>query len=81
MSPVHRSLFTNIRAECEQEGVNRSEKTLKTKQKRETARKRASIKMADTPVGKNQSAVHIESSGYDKSSPRRLRAKYTHRTS
>ena len=53
LSLVHRFLFTNIWAECEQEGVNRSEKTLKTKQKRETARKRASIKMADTPVRKN----------------------------
>ena len=52
-------LFTKILAKCEQEGVNRSEKTLKTKQKRETARKRASVKMADTPVGKNQSSVHI----------------------
>ncbi|MCI7738039.1 MAG: hypothetical protein MSR29_01445, partial [Lachnospiraceae bacterium] len=70
-----------IQARCEQEGVNRSEKTLKTKQKREIARKRASIKMADTPVRKNQSSVEIGSSGYDKKSPRRLRAKYTHRTS
>ena len=73
-------LFTKILAKCEQEGVNRSEKTLKTKQKRETARKRASVKMADMPVRKNQSSVHIELSGYDKKSPRRLRAKYTHCT-
>ena len=45
-------MFTKILAKCEQEGVNRSEKTLKTKQKRKTARKRASIKMADTPAEK-----------------------------
>ena len=74
-------LFTKILAKCEQEGVNRSEKTLKTKQKRETARKRAYMKMADTPIRNNQSSEEIESSGDDKKSPRRLRAKYTHRTS
>lgn len=81
MSPVHRFLFTNIRVKCEQESVNRSEKTLKTKQKQYTARIRAQIKTADTPVGKNQSAGDLKESGYVKKSPRRLRAKYTHRTS
>lgn len=36
--------------------------------------------MADTPIRNNQSLEEIESSGYDKKSPRRLRAKYTLRT-
>ncbi len=53
---------------------------MKTKQKQETARKRAYMKMADTPIRNNQSSEEIESSGDDKKSPRRLRAKYTHCT-
>ena len=60
LSPVHRFLFTNIWVECEQESVNRSEKTLKIKQKQYIARKRASIKMADTPIRNNQSSEEIE---------------------
>jgi len=46
--------------ECEQESVNRSEKTLKIKQKQYTARKRASMNIADTPIKNNQSSKEIE---------------------
>lgn len=54
---------------------------MKIKQKQYTARIRAYMKMADTPIRNKQPAEEIESSGYEKKSPRRLRAKYTHRTS
>jgi hypothetical protein len=52
--------------QCEQESVNRSEKILKIKQKQYTARIRAYMKMADTPIRNNLSSEEIESSGYDK---------------